>query len=64
MEQAANPKDYQNKERGNIMKGLRIKTVTGLEFEVMGEVTFSEEFDTYYCNGQSFPTEIVVEVIK
>ena len=46
------------------MKGLKIKTVTGLEFEVIGEVTYSPKYGVYYCNGQSFPADIVVEVLK
>lgn len=46
------------------MSGLSIKTVTGMEFDVYGDVQYKEEFDTYYCDGQSWPSEIVVEVIS
>jgi hypothetical protein len=46
------------------MKGLKIKTVMGYEFEVRGAVAYKPEYDTYYCAGQSFPAEIVKEVIK
>lgn len=46
------------------MKGLRIRTVTGYEFEVHGTVTYKAEYDTYYCAGQSFPAEIVKGVIQ
>lgn len=45
------------------MHGLRIKTVTGLELEVLGPVTYKPEYDTYYCAGQSWPAEIVMEVL-
>lgn len=49
------------------MNGLKIKTVTGMEIEVHGAVTykdFSEDGRVYYCNGQSFPAEIVQEVLQ
>jgi hypothetical protein len=48
------------------MKGLKIKTVTGYEFEVYGDVTFKDfpdEGRVYYCAGQSFPSEIVQKII-
>lgn len=47
-------------------KGLRIITVTGVEFEVYGQVTWKltpEDGKIYYCAGQSWPDEIVKEFI-
>ena len=44
-------------------QGLHITTVNGLDVTVTGAVTFSEEHNVYYCNGQSWPSEIVKEVI-
>ena len=48
------------------MVGLRIKTVTGKEFEVIGKVTYKDtpEGRVYYCNDSSYPEEIVTEVKK
>ena len=46
------------------MKGLRIRTVTGYEFDLLGVVTYKAEYETYYCAGQSFPAEIVKGVIQ
>ena len=43
--------------------GLKIKTVTGKEFEVHSPVEYSEYYDTYYCAGQSWPSEIVTEIL-
>ena len=52
----------------HIMKtGLRIRTVTGEEYEVHGTVTARDFYDygiVYYCDGRSFPAEIVLEVMK
>ena len=49
------------------MTGLKIKTVTGIEFEVHGEVTF-KDFPgcdrAYYCAVRSWPAEIVMEVLQ
>ena len=42
--------------------GLKIKTVTGAEFEVHGVVEYNAAMGIYYCAGQSFPAEIVTEV--
>lgn len=42
--------------------GLKIKTVAGMEFEVHGAVEHNEGI--YYCNGESFPAEIVKEVLR
>ena len=44
--------------------GLLIKIGTGKELSIMGAVTYSPEHDTYYCNGASFPAEIVVRLFK
>lgn len=41
---------------------LRIKTVTGLEFEFLGDVTYKD--GVYYCNDESFPESIVVDVVE
>jgi len=46
------------------MEGLKIKTVTGQEFEVHGTVTHNAALDVYYCNGASWPAEIVENVIE
>jgi len=46
------------------MKGLKIKTVTGMEFEIYGEVKYNYEFEIYYCAGESWPVSIVMEVLK
>jgi len=46
------------------MKGLGIRTVTGEEFEVHGEVKYSAEYDVYYCAGQSWPSSIVTGVLE
>lgn len=46
------------------MQGLRIRTVTGQEFVVRGAVAYKAEYDSYYCAGESFPAEIVTEVIQ
>jgi len=44
--------------------GLKIKTVTGKEFEVYGEVKYNSEHEVYYCAGQSWPLSIVMEVLE
>lgn len=44
--------------------GLAIKTVTGLEFERYGPVKLNYYTDIYYCDGRSWPSEIVVKVLK
>lgn len=47
-------------------KGLHIRTVFGYRFEVLGKVTFEFQGNgdlIYYCDGQSFPAEIVTEII-
>lgn len=41
--------------------GLRIKTITGVEFEVYGQVKYNPDTNIYYCNGSSYPAEIVEE---
>ncbi len=49
------------------MRGLRIRTPTGQEFEVIGAVTFKDfngDGRIYYCDGQSWPAEIVREVLQ
>lgn len=46
------------------LKGLEILIVNGEEFKVYGPVTYSKKFDTYYCAGESWPSEIVKGVIK
>jgi len=46
--------------------GLRIRAVTGQEFEVRGPVTFKDfsgDGRVYYCSGNSYPEEIVAEVV-
>ena len=46
------------------MKELVIKTIKGLEIVIKGTVTkkvINNEV-IYYCNGNSYPEEIVVEV--
>ncbi|MDL2318196.1 hypothetical protein LJC74_03755 [Eubacteriales bacterium OttesenSCG-928-A19] len=43
--------------------GLRIKTVTGKEIIVSGPVERHEEEGIYYCGGESWPEEIVAEVL-
>lgn len=47
------------------MKTLVIKTVTGLEFTVTGNVESRvvENELIWYCNGNNYPDEIVKEVI-
>lgn len=45
------------------MKGLKIRTVTGTEIEVFGTVEFNQATGVYYCAGQSWPQEIVEEVL-
>jgi len=47
------------------MQGLKIKTVTGMEFEVHGAVTYKDfsEARVYYCAGKSWPAEIVQEIL-
>jgi len=47
------------------MDGLKIKTVTGDQFEVNGKVTFKDYADEriYYCGGRSWPEEIVTGFI-
>lgn len=42
------------------MTGLRIQTITGAEFDVIGEVEHRNGI--YYCNSESWPSEIVLEV--
>ena len=51
----------------NNMRGLRIRTQTGQEFDVIGAVTFKDlpgDGRIYYCGGQSWPAEIVREVLQ
>ena len=50
----------------NTTTGLKIKTKAGAEFEEYGKVTYMEVDNevTYFCNGASFPAEIVTEVIS
>ena len=46
--------------------GLHIRTVAGDEFDVSGKVTYKESLEdgrVYYCGGQSWPEEIVKEVL-
>jgi len=47
------------------MQGLRILTITGMELEILGPVTHQDHPDgrVYYCGGQSWPAEIVKEVL-
>ncbi|MCL2035432.1 MAG: hypothetical protein FWG94_11995 [Oscillospiraceae bacterium] len=45
------------------MKGLRIRTITGAEFDVYGAVEHNTATGIYYCNGESWPAEIVKEVL-
>lgn len=45
--------------------GLHIKTVTGMTLNPMGPVTY-KIFDgerVYYCDGASWPAEIVMDVM-
>lgn len=44
--------------------GLRIKPITGSEFVVFGIVSVSDSPDglVYYCDGGSYPAEIVAAV--
>lgn len=53
------------RKKENKMKTLVIKTVTGLEFTVTGNVESRvvENELIWYCNGNSYPDEIVKEVI-
>lgn len=47
-------------------KGLKVRTVNGTEFEVCGKVEeryISDEGLIYYCGGQSWPAEIVTEIL-
>ena len=56
-----------NQKGANNMRGLRIRTPTGQEFEVIGAVTFKDfsgDGRIYYCDGQSWPAEIVREVLQ
>lgn len=49
------------------MEGLKIKTVTGAEFTVYGHVTWQDDEKdgkVYYCDGRSWPEEIVMEVLR
>ena len=46
------------------MNGLVIQTVTGKQFTVYGNVTYRSDYDVYYCAGESFPSEIVKEVLE
>lgn len=46
------------------MKGLRIQTISGKVLEVKGTVTFNPATNTYYCAGESWPGEIVKEVLQ
>ena len=43
--------------------GLHIVTINGLEFTVSGSVTYNYKTEIYYCAGQSWPSEIVKEVL-
>lgn len=44
--------------------GLLIQPVSGKTLNVYGPVTYSAEHDCFYCDGQSWPAQIVVEVTK
>jgi hypothetical protein len=49
------------------MEGLRIKTLYGLNIIIQGKVTkevFRNNEVIYYCKGESFPAEIVMEVFS
>jgi len=49
------------------MTGLKIKAANGNEFTVYGKVTFKDFPDygrVYYCGGESFPAEIVSEILS
>ena len=49
------------------MEGLKIRTVSGRELDVFGPVDrkeFPEDGVVYYCGGESWPGEIVVEVLS
>ena len=49
------------------MTGLKIKAINGNEFTVFGKVTFKEFPDhgkIYYCGGESWPEEIVEEILS
>lgn len=48
----------------NNVYGLHIRTVTGAEFDVFGEVLVADTVDglIYYCNDNSYPAEIVTAV--
>jgi len=39
--------------------GLKIKTVTGAEFEIHGTVTHNPKTNIYYCARESWPVKIV-----
>jgi len=48
------------------MSGLKVQTVTGMEFEVYGAVTYKDSMEDgriYYCAGASYPAELVKEII-
>jgi len=44
------------------MQGLKIKTVTEQEFTVSGPVEYRD--GVYYCDGASWPEEIVERVLE
>ena len=46
-----------------MIAGIRIETVRGDNLTLFGRTTYNKENETYYCNGYSYPSEIVKEVI-
>ena len=44
--------------------GLNVMTASALAFTVVGPVTYSSEYDIFYCAGQSWPSDIVQSVIQ
>lgn len=46
-----------------MLAGIRIKTVGGDNLTLFGRTTYNKANETYYCNGYSYPSEIVKEVI-
>lgn len=45
-------------------RGLLVRLISGKVLNVYGPITYSTEHDCYYCDGQSWPREIVLEVVK
>jgi hypothetical protein len=43
--------------------GITVQTIHGNRFNIYGDVSYSAADETYYCDGQSWPQEIVDEVI-